>query len=96
MIRLYDCDKCKRIITKPNGDRYCAPTVDGKETIVTTGESAKDYAQSCKCYTEVEPVEQLSFMHNGNIAPCPYRRECNTYAVGCKGQSWWCGQKGMK
>lgn len=34
--------------------------------------------------------EQLSFMPNGNIAPCPYREECRTYKVGCQGISYWC------
>lgn len=34
--------------------------------------------------------EQLSFMPNGNIAPCPYIRECDTYGIGCQGTSYWC------
>ena len=34
--------------------------------------------------------EQLSFMPNGNIAPCPYREGCSTYKVGCQGISYWC------
>lgn len=33
---------------------------------------------------------QLSFAFNGNITPCPYIRECNTYGVGCQGTSYWC------
>ena len=35
-------------------------------------------------------IEQLSFMPNGNIAPCPYREECITYGSGCRGESYWC------
>ena len=34
--------------------------------------------------------EQLSFMPNGNIAPCPYREKCTTYKIGCQGISYWC------
>ena len=33
---------------------------------------------------------QLSFAFNGNIAPCPYIRECGTYGIGCQGTSYWC------
>lgn len=33
---------------------------------------------------------QLSFTFNGNIAPCPYIRDCNTYGIGCQGTSYWC------
>ena len=33
---------------------------------------------------------QLSFMPNGNIAPCPYREKCITFGKGCKGISYWC------
>jgi hypothetical protein len=28
---------------------------------------------------------QLSFAPNGNISPCPYIRDCNTYGIGCQG-----------
>lgn len=45
-------------------------------------------------------MKQLSlddlFKPNGNISPCPYTEECSTYGVGCKGESWWCNQKGIK
>ena len=34
--------------------------------------------------------EQLGFVENGNISPCPYREECSTYKVGCGGFSYWC------
>ena len=33
---------------------------------------------------------QLSFAPNGNISPCPYIRDCNTYGIGCQGTSYWC------
>lgn len=33
---------------------------------------------------------QLSFAFNGNITPCPYIRDCNTYGIGCQGTSYWC------
>ena len=33
---------------------------------------------------------QLSFALNGNITPCPYIRDCNTYGIGCQGTSYWC------
>lgn len=33
---------------------------------------------------------QLSFAPNGNISPCPYIRDCNTYGIGCQGISYWC------
>ena len=35
-------------------------------------------------------TEQLSFMPNGNIAPCPYRMECVNHPYGCQGKSYWC------
>lgn len=34
--------------------------------------------------------EQLSIAPNGNITPCPYRDNCRTYNIGCKGMSYWC------
>ena len=34
--------------------------------------------------------EQLRFMPNGNIAPCPYRYECYNHPFGCHGESYWC------
>lgn len=34
--------------------------------------------------------EQLSFMPNGNIAPCPYRFGCINHPYGCDGISYWC------
>lgn len=34
--------------------------------------------------------EQLTIAPNGNITPCPYREECRTYGIGCKGISYWC------
>lgn len=35
--------------------------------------------------------EQLSFLaDNGNIMPCPYREQCQTYKIGCGGYSYWC------
>jgi hypothetical protein len=33
---------------------------------------------------------QLSFAPSGNITPCPYIRDCNTYGIGCQGTSYWC------
>lgn len=38
----------------------------------------------------MDDYEQLSFGYNGNIAPCPYRKKCKTFMIGCKGQSYWC------
>ena len=35
-------------------------------------------------------MEQLSFMPNGNIAPCPYRHQCLNHPAGCEGKSHWC------
>ena len=35
-------------------------------------------------------TEQLSFMPNGNIAPCPYRMDCINHPYGCQGESYWC------
>ncbi len=35
-------------------------------------------------------TEQLSFMPNGNIAPCPYRFGCINHPYGCQGKSYWC------
>lgn len=35
--------------------------------------------------------EQLGFIQNGCISPCPHRDKCNTYNVGCKGGCYWCG-----
>lgn len=35
-------------------------------------------------------MEQLSFMPNGNIAPCPYRQQCLNHPAGCEGKSHWC------
>ena len=35
-------------------------------------------------------IEQLSFMPNGNIAPCPYRQQCLNHPAGCEGKSHWC------
>ena len=37
--------------------------------------------------------EQETFLApNGFIKPCPYREECSTYKVGCKGLCYWCGR----
>ena len=36
------------------------------------------------------------FKPNGNVSPCPYTKDCSTFGVGCKGESWWCKQKGIK
>lgn len=36
---------------------------------------------------------QLSFMQNGNIAPCPFTDKCKSYKVGCQGISYWCKQE---
>lgn len=42
--------------------------------------------------TENVIIEQLTFADNGNIKPCPYRNECLTYPMGCRGLSYWCGR----
>ena len=34
------------------------------------------------------------FAANGNIMPCPYKKSCQTYGVGCNGQSFWCNHEG--
>ena len=43
-----------------------------------------------KALQNYECEGQLSFAFNGNIAPCPYIRDCNTYGIGCQGTSYWC------
>jgi hypothetical protein len=43
-----------------------------------------------KALQNYECEGQLSFTFNGNIAPCPYIRDCNTYGIGCQGTSYWC------
>ena len=43
-----------------------------------------------KALKNYECEGQLSFAFNGNIAPCPYIRDCNTYGIGCQGTSYWC------
>ena len=40
--------------------------------------------------------EQLAFGENGNIMPCPYREDCMTYLIGCKGISFWCKSPKIK
>lgn len=36
--------------------------------------------------------EQLEFVPNGNISPCPYKDDCLNYPSGCKGISHWCNR----
>lgn len=43
-----------------------------------------------KALQNYECEGQLSFAFNGNITPCPYIRDCNTYGIGCQGTSYWC------
>lgn len=43
-----------------------------------------------KALLNYECEGQLSFAFNGNITPCPYIRDCDTYGIGCQGTSYWC------
>lgn len=38
----------------------------------------------------------IAVAENGNIKPCPYTKQCRTYLIGCKGETWWCGKEGFK
>lgn len=41
-------------------------------------------------------VDGSGYAENGNIKPCPYTKQCRTYLIGCKGETWWCGKEGFK
>jgi hypothetical protein len=57
--------------------------------LVARGKATKGGAMN-KALQNYECEGQLSFAFNGNIAPCPYIRDCNTYGIGCQGTSYWC------